>query len=359
MCLRLESRAYLGKAAETPWKFSFTALMRYLSARYPDIPEVGHAELPEQEFFRLCQQPALVFAPREIAAIDMRSKFPRICLFSLGMLGPNGPLPIHYTEIAKDRLDNRNDRTLVDFLDIFHHRYLTLFYRAWSQSQAAAGLDRTGNERFSRYVAWLDGDELLETEDLNLPSHARLAASAHLIREARNPDGLTCTLSHFLGVCIELQEFVHHWIKIEPDERTRLGKPSFSSVIGEGAVLGEMIPDCQHCFCLTIGPLNFEEYLRFLPTGKDLPVLIEWVRAFVGLEYYWRVQLNIHVESVANAQLGGMQRLGWTTWLGRERHKKVVAGMAYEPEYYAFKHALLLSPAALCEGVIKRGSRSV
>lgn len=329
-----ESRACLGKAAQTPWKFSFTALMRYLSARHPDVPEVGQAELPEQEFFRLSQQPALAFAPREIAGIDMRYKAPHIRLLSLGMLGSNGPLPIHYTEIAKDRLENRKDRTLVDFLDIFHHRFLTLFYRAWSQSQSAAGLDRAGDERFSRYVAWLNGDEFRETEHLHLPPHARLAASAHLIREARNPDGITCTLSHFLGVPTELQEFVHHWIEITPDERTRLGKPSFSSVLGEGVVLGDKVPDRQHCFCLVIGPLNFEEYLRFLPNGKDLPVLIEWVRAFVGFEYHWKIQLNIQMESASITQLGGTQRLGWTTWLGKERQRKVVTGMVYEPEYY-------------------------
>jgi len=335
--LSSESRAYLNKAAQTPWKFSYTALMRYLSARHPGIPEVGQAQLPGQDFFRLCQHPTLAFAPREIADIDMHSKCPRIRLYSLGMLGPNGPLPIHYTEIVRDRLENRKDPTLVNFLDIFHHRFLTLFYRAWSQAQSTAGLDRIADERFSRYVAWLNGDEFRETEHLPLPSHARLAASAHLIREARNPDGITCTLSHFLGVSIALQEFVHHWIEITSDERTRLGKPSFSSVLGEGVVLGDMVPDRQHCFCLVIGPLDFEEYQRFLPNGKDLSVLIEWVRAFIGFEYHWRIQLDILVESASMTQLGATQRLGWTTWLGKERHRKIVVGMVYEPEYYVSK----------------------
>jgi type VI secretion system protein ImpH len=308
--------------------------MRYLSARSPSLPEVGQAGSPTQEFFRLAQLPALVFAPREIADIDLQRKLPRIRLFSLGALGPNGPLPLHFTEIAKDRLENRKDPTLVDFLDVFHHRFLTLFYRAWAQSQAAAGLDRVNEERFSRYVAWLNGDEFRETESLPLPSHARLAASAHLIREARNPDGVTATLSHFFGVPVALREFVHHWIEIAQDERSRLGKPSLASVLGEGAILGDKTPDRQHSFCLVIGPLSFAEYLRFLPNGGDLPVLIEWVRAFVGLEYHWEIQLDVRAESAPIAQLGATQRLGWTTWLGRNQQEKIATGMAYEPEYY-------------------------
>jgi type VI secretion system protein ImpH len=329
-----ESRTHLDEAARTPWRFSYMALMRYLSARAPNLPEVGQAGFPAQEFFRLSQLPALVFAPREIADIDLRRKLPRIRLFSLGMLGPNGPLPIHFTEITKDRLENRKDATLVDFLDIFHHRFLTLFYRAWAQSQAAAGLDRAGEERFSRYVAWLNGDEFGETEGLPLPSHARLAASAHLIREARNPDGVTATLSHFFGVPVALREFVHHWIEIAQDERSRLGIPSLASVLGEGAILGDVAPDRQHSFCLVIGALNFKEYQRFLPNGEDLPVLIEWVRAFVGFEYRWEIRLDIRTECAPIIQLSATQRLGWTTWLGRNRQEKTATGMAYEPEYY-------------------------
>jgi type VI secretion system protein ImpH len=127
---------------------------------------------------------------------------------------------------------------------------------------------------------------------------------------------------------------VHHWIEIAQDERSRLGKPSFASVLGEGAILGDMVPDRQHSFCLVIGPLDFEEYLRFLPNGRDLPVVIEWVRAFVGFEYHWKIQLDIRTDSAPIARLGMAQRLGWTTWLGRNRYEKVVTGMVYEPEYY-------------------------
>ena len=59
-----------------------------------------------------------------------------------GLLGPNGPLPLHLTEYARERLRHAGDPTLSRFLDIFHHRFLALFYRAWAQAQPHVNRDR-------------------------------------------------------------------------------------------------------------------------------------------------------------------------------------------------------------------------
>jgi type VI secretion system protein ImpH len=326
--------AYLSRAVLEPWQFNFVALLRHLAARHPELPPIGETLLPQQENFRLGQSPSLLFAPREIDSVDFVDGLPRIRLFGLGMLGPNGPLPIHFTEIAKDREDNRRDPTLVNFLDIFHHRYLSILYRAWAAAQSTAGLDRSNDERFSRYIAWLSGHEPDEIADSPLPAHARLAASPHLVREARNPDGLAFTLSFFLGVNVCLQEFIPRWIDVEEQERSVLGHPALSSVLGEGAMLGEVIPDRQHAFRLVVGPLMLSEYLRFIPVGKDLPLVLEWVRGFIGFEYHWEIQLDIHSHQAPMAQLGADNRLGWSTWLGDEHPLPATTGMVFEPECY-------------------------
>ncbi|MEL4232033.1 UNVERIFIED_CONTAM: type VI secretion system baseplate subunit TssG, partial [Staphylococcus pseudintermedius] len=122
-----------------------------------------------------------------------------------------------------------------------------------------------------------------------LPDHVRLAASAHLVRESRNPDGLAATLAHYFGVPFRIQEYVLHWIAVADDEITRLGMPAPSSVIGNGALIGQAVPDMQYKFRLVIGPLTLEDYRRFLPGGNNLPVLTELVRAFTGFEYCWEI----------------------------------------------------------------------
>ncbi|MET0207719.1 MAG: type VI secretion system baseplate subunit TssG [Burkholderiaceae bacterium] len=361
----------LVRLRETPWKFGFTALMRRLGAVHTAQPRIGLATRPQHERFRLGQTAALTFAPREIAEAVLPGEadepvvpggtaprfgnnpaYPMVRLYGLGLLGPNGPLPLHYTELVRERTENHNDSTLADFLDIFHHRYLTHMYRAWAQSQAAAGLDRADDETFSRYIAQLTGHDPLEIRDSVLPDHARMAASTHLAREARNPDGLAQTLARFFAVSVQLQEFVMHWIRIDDSDQSRLGQPHTSSVMGLGAIAGEVVPDRQNKFRLVLGPLHLDQYLRFTPQGRDLPLLVEWVRGFVGYEFVWEVELRVRNDSAPPARLDDAEKLGWSTWLGGSEAAGVgqatrpaggplaldyAVGMVFEPEQYIGK----------------------
>jgi len=360
-------RALLLRVRAEPWRFGFIALMRRLGVLYPDRPPIGRASRPQQEPFRLGQAASLAFAPREIAEVSLpfedgassdppavrarkgnNPAVPAVWLYGLGLLGPNGPLPLHYSELVRERTENYQDSTLADFLDIFHHRYLTHMYRAWAQSQSAAGLDRPDDETFSRYVARLTGHDPLEIHDSVLPAHARLAASAHLIHEARHPDGLAATLARFFAVPVQLQEFVMHWIRIDEEDHTRLGRPNASSVMGEGAIAGEVVADRQNKFRLVLGPLSLERYLRFTPQGKDLQPLVEWVRGFVGYEFVWEVELRVRRDSTPPARLEDKEKLGWSTWLGGSEDaatnipdgdemavtQDYTVGLVFEPEQY-------------------------
>lgn len=319
-----------------PWRYGFLALLRRIGADRRINP-VGTAPRPQAEPFRLGQQPSLSFAPREIASVDEADGRLKVRLSGLGMLGPNGPLPLHVTEIARDREQSRRDATLVDFLDIFHHRYLTLLYRAWASAQAAEGLDRPDDERFSFYVASLAGLDIREIGHGPLPPHARLSASAHLVREARNPDGLRMTLRHYFGVPVEIDEYAFNWIDVDVEEHSHLGKPGAASTMSVGALLGAQVADRQHTFRVIVGPLDIDAYLRFTPQGADLPRLVEWVRTFLGHEFEWELELRLEPQSAPPAVLGGAQRLGWSAWLGHVPHDDRITGVRFKPERYAVR----------------------
>ncbi|RXO60408.1 type VI secretion system baseplate subunit TssG [Salmonella enterica] len=257
-----------------------------------------------------------------------------LSLYSLGLWGPNGPLPLHYTELALNRSESRHDPTLVHFSNIFHHRWLTQFWQAWRSAQSAGGgLDKPEHDRFAFYIASLSGQDLRESAESPLSDHVRLAASAHLVRESRNPDGLAATLAHYFSVPFAVKEFALHWITVANDEITRLGTPAQSSVLGNGALIGQAVPDMQYKFRLIIGPLTLEDYLRFLPGGNNLPVLTKLVRTFIGFEYCWEIELQLKPHAAPPAVIGGAQRLGWTAWAGKAMHDRPVTGMIFEPEH--------------------------
>lgn len=334
-----------------PWAHGFTPLMRRLSASEPNAPPVGMAQRPQQESFHLGQQASLTFAPREIAKVEVKTATradgaaftkTHIKLFGLGMLGPNGALPIHFTELVRERVEAKRDTTLADFIDLFHHRAFSHLYRAWAQSQSAAGLDRADNETFTPYIARLTGDEPLQVQGSALHPHARWASSAHRVRAARNPEGLVRTLSHYFGVAVQLQEYRLQWMPIELQDLCALGQPRQSSALGQGAIAGEFVPDRQNRFRLVIGPLGMDGYLRLTPqgsaSGRDLPALMELVRSFIGFEYVWEIELLIAFDAAPATRLGDTSQLGWSTWMDMAEQtralQKPVTGMVFEPENY-------------------------
>lgn len=327
---------YIQEAQNQPWNHGFTRMLRWLEARYHYLPQIGKAAKPFDEVVRIGQIPSLIFSPREIAKVSFNDGRAHIKTYGLGLWGPNGPLPLHFSEIAQHRREMQHDQTLTNFVDLFHHRALSLFHRAWKINQSTAGLDRKNDEQFSRYPAWLTGSELNELATTNLPTHAQLSASAHLKHQAKNPSAIVQTLSHFFQVPVVLDEYYFNWMDIDPSDRTQLGLGN-NTFLGQSAMLGECVPDRQNTFLLTLGPLSLSQYLRFLPNGEDLGTLIDWIRAFVGLEYKWILKLLIEQKEATPIQLGGSQQLGWSTWLGgkkTDQKPEPVVGMVFEPEQY-------------------------
>ena len=121
--------ALLAPLAGEPRRFDFYAALRLIEAAYPDNPRFGRSQRAADDPVRLAQAVTLAFEPAMIEKLEWRGeKPPRMEVNFLGLSGPNGPLPLHLTEYIRDRLRNSADPTLARFLDVFHHRMLSLFY---------------------------------------------------------------------------------------------------------------------------------------------------------------------------------------------------------------------------------------
>jgi len=143
-------------------QFDFFQAMRRLEALHrdgPDRPRFGEAQRPADEPMRLGQDPSLAFAAASLSRLGTVANGgpPRLLVNFFGLLGPNGPLPLHLTEYARDRQRNADDPTMSRFLDVFHHRMLMFFYRAWAAGQPAVSRDLPATDRFELYVGALEG----------------------------------------------------------------------------------------------------------------------------------------------------------------------------------------------------------
>ncbi len=326
--------AFLAALAEAPHRYDFYQTLRRLECVYPAMPRWGKARRPVDEPVRLGQDPDLSFAPTPLASFETRAGYPpRLQVRLFGLLGPNGPLPIHITEYARERLRHANDPTLSRFLDLFNHRFLALFYRAWAQAQPHVNHDRPHDDRFAAYVGSFVGvsTPALRNRD-SVPDLAKFFHVGALIRGTRNAEGLTSILREFFRVPVQVQEYVGHWMRLGERERTYLAGDG--ATLGAGAVLGGRIWDRQNKFRVRLGPLSFAQYEGFLPGGTQLRTLVDWVRFYLGRELDWDVRLGLDARQVPSVSLGKAGRLGWTTWLGRRRGEHTADDLCLDAEAF-------------------------
>ena len=313
-----DALAVLGLLKEGAYRFDFFHAVRCLENVYRDKPRVGQSPRPADDPIRLAQEPSLAFSPSTVASFKpgQDGRPPRLTVYFLGLFGPNGPLPLHLTEYARDRLRHSADPTLARFLDIFHHRMLSLFYRAWASAQPTVQYDRPESDRFSLYVGSLIGIGQPSLRDRDeFPDLAKLHHAGHLVCQSRHADGLRSILGDFFRLPVGLEEFVGQWLELPENCLSRLGLSREESALGRSITIGSRTWECQNKFRIRFGPLRLAEYEDLLPGGESLRRLIALVRNYVGDSLDWDLRLVLKKEEVPSLRLGGRERLGWTTWL--------------------------------------------
>jgi type VI secretion system protein ImpH len=305
------------KLQEEGQTFDFFAAVRRIECVNRESPKIGTSVKPLDDPIRFCQDPAMTFATSTIAKVtpDALTNVPRMYVNFMGLFGPNGPMPLFLTEFARERIIHVNDYTLSRFLDVFHHRVVSLFYRAWAVNQQTVSYEHEGKDRFADYVASLFGNGMEHFHDRDtVPDSAKLHYSGRLMGMPRNAEGLEAVVQDYFQIKTKVESFVGEWIEVPLDSRCRLGESRRTGLVGSTAIVGARIWECQYKFRIIMGPMGYADYQRMLPGGDSLRRLIDWVRNYVGEELAWDVQLILRKEEVPAAQLGKSGRLGWSTW---------------------------------------------
>lgn len=306
---------------QKPYKFDFFQALRRLECLHRSKPRIGRSRRPIEDPIRLAQEISLAFAPSTLASFKPgKSGFPRLAVYFFGLFGPHGPLPLHLSEYARDRLRNSNDPTFSRFADIFHHRMLSLFYRAWANGQPTVNYDRPESDRFSLYVGSLFGMGMpsLRNRD-RMPDLAKLFYSGLLASQTRNVDGLLAILGGFFKFPVSIRQFIGQWLEIPTISLWKLGINPENGALGMTTTIGSRVWELQYKFRIIIGPMSFNEYKRFVRMDKSLKRLVAIVRNYIGGELDWDVQLLLKKDEVPSFQLGKTGELGWTTWLKSDK----------------------------------------
>lgn len=345
-----------------PERFGFFQAVRILEwagRREADDPRaegrhaVGENGEPRQEAVRFRALVGLTFPPSEVIALDappidpdedpMTRKPPgppALTMGFMGMTGPMGVLPQHYTELLLRDLRNRST-ALRDFLDLFNHRAASLFVRAWEKYRLPAAYERYGaggHDPVSKALYSLVGfgtprllGRLAADEDgrPRIDDEALLHYSGHLAHWPRSASALEAMLSDYFERPVRVEQFQGRWLQLAEDERSLLPDADHPDgrfcALGVDAVCGDRVWDVQSAFRLRIGPLTYQQFVRFMPDGDELARLAHLTRLYVGPAMSFDVQLTLRKEDVPDLSLGDGEaapRLGWNTWVKSEPFRR-------------------------------------
>ena len=314
-----QSSAPLSERLEKEYySFSFFKAVDLLERLSPDSKPLGQTVDPAREAVRFSVKPGLTFPPSDIAGLSPHGEGEPVTMdvAFMGLIGPSGLLPHWYNELAIARC-RKKDFSFSSFLDIFHHRLVSLFYLAWKKHQFPVTYLPGARDKLSGYLLSLAG---LGTAGLRgrigLPEESLSFYSGLLSRQTPSAVSIKSAVAYYAGTSVSVEQFVERMIPLSLEDQTSIGMAN--AQLGVDTVCGSFVWDCQTKFRVNLGPMGIDEFLRFLPSGDLLRPIFSFVRYMVGIEYEFEVRLFLKKEEVPPCILGAetpAPRLGWSTWI--------------------------------------------
>jgi len=306
---------------DEPYRFEFFQAVRLLERLDPEREPVGHDGDVLREAVRFRTQQTLSFPPSEVHDLTRNGSEgteapPELTVAFMGLTGPLGVLPHHYTELLMERARYK-DTAPWAFLDIFNHRMISLFYRVWEKHRFAIAYERSQLDQFTSYLFGIVGMGTGGLRGrLSFNDHALLLYGGLIAQRPHSASAIAAILSDYFGVPTKAVQFTGQWLKLG-DDVTKLG--SANSALGISTIAGARVWDCQSKFRIKIGPVSLQQFKTFVPLGSGFRPATDQLRLLAGLEYDFDVQLVLKAKDVPACRLGADRengpRLGWTSWL--------------------------------------------
>jgi type VI secretion system protein ImpH len=306
---------------EDACSFEFFQAVTLLQRLHSDRQPVGRFSKPEDEAVHFHANNTLAFPASQIQQIEYPENVPPQMLVNfMGLTGPMGVLPYCYTELILERA-RAKDRTLPAFLDIFNHRMISFFYRAWEKHRFPVTYYLGDEDLFTHHLLDLIGLGTAGLQDRQaVPDDALLHFAGLLGLQSRSAAALEAILSDYFQVPVEVEQFSGAWYRLDASTQTCMEEDdNDSQQLGGGAVVGDEIWDQRSRVRVKLGPLTLAQYRDFLPEGTAFEPLRALTKFFCNDEFDFEVQLMLARDEAPRCEVGfegdAAPRLGWVTWL--------------------------------------------
>ena len=317
---RLKNSPLGDQLAENACSFEFFQAVTLLQ-RLTDLRPVGGFSNPAEEAVHFRVNPRLGFPASQIQTLEFSEDAPpEMTVNFMGLTGPSGVLPYAYSEMILERI-RAKDHSVSAFFDIFNHRAISLFYRAWQKSRFPVTYSAGPRDLFTRYLLDLIG---LGTDGLRGRQEVEDEALLHYVSllgmQARSAGALEQIIEDYFEVPVEIQQFTGAWYGLdEPTQCAMSDMDTPSCQLGAGAVVGDAVWDRQARVRIRLGPLGMERYCDFLPEASAYKALRAITRFFSNQCLEFELQLVLERAQTPGTELdfdaANPVRLGWVSWL--------------------------------------------
>lgn len=262
----------------------------------------------------------------------------------MGLTGPAGVLPEHYTSLVIERSHLRmKDHSLREFLDLFNHRIISLYFRAWEKYRFPMVYERQmlegdmNDDPFTSALYCLVGMGVRSLRDqFTFDDQVLLYFGGMFAARNRNAVSLEQVLSSYFELTAEVIQFQGQWLYLPEESQSSMPSKSarsgYNLSLGESAVAGSRVWDVQSRIRVRLGPLSWAQFTELLPGKPGLKCVAEMIRMYLDINIDFDVQLILRREDVPLCRLssgeGYCPRLGWNTWVGSSPENQAPASDA-------------------------------
>lgn len=366
---RRKSLAVVEQLTQEPQRYDFFQAVRLLervSALDPGEHQfatdpVAQNSLPNREVVRFKSPPKLSFHAADIDRIQMSDtddcgdsnrpqKQWQLDVNFMGLTGSQGVMPYYLSEVVLKELKNRN-HALKDYLDLFNHRAISLYYQAWHKYQLPVNYERNHqqggqrNDLFTDALLSLCG---LGTSELSyrlpIPDSAIAGFAGSLSRQICSADALKGMIKAYFDLEVCIDQFQGQWQDLPEDVQTRLPGPEvpqgLNNSLGVNAVLGGSSFQIQNKFSVVIAPMPYDQFMDLSPGSKKLDALKSFIAFSVGSELDFDINLSLSDSEVPSVQLVDnddyQPLLGWNSHLSHDNTDNItqirLSNEIYAPE---------------------------
>ena len=276
-----------------------------------------------------------VYKARNIQAFSVEDDVMQFVINFLGLYGSDSPLPRCYHEqvAMQQRIHPLGEVPLQNFLDIFNNRFYWLYYQSWKKYRFFLQVGEEADNKVTQQISSFIGlGPQFENKPLPVNRFKLLQLSGVLSHRIRSKPGLLIMLREFFPrFNIDIEEFVRSMVKVE--ERPMVGSRhgQNSCRLGRHALVGSSVADYMSRICMVIGPLEFDDYLEFLPGGRSAALLRYLLDLYLNDSLEYDVKLVLNTDSISGISWRDERvKLGRSHWLGKPKAPQVEKYIRYE-----------------------------